>query len=258
MTTDAAGGQLGTSVGKALGLLAAFGGEGTTVPLSALAQRAGLPKSTAHRLLAVLESNGYVQRRGTGYCVGRRLFEIGNLIPDARPHSLRTAAMPYLSELYEVTHQTVHLAVLDGHEVIYLDKVHGHRSLDTPTWIGARLPASCTALGKAVLAFSDETTVRSALAKGLPRRTPYSISGHQLFADVLARARDEGVTTDNEESRIGLSCVAAPIIDPVTGYAGAAISLSGASVNLRRVRAPLRRAVEALAAALPKSAFPTL
>lgn len=244
---------LDTSVGKALKLLGAFEGPGGTVSLSALASRANLPKSTAHRLLAVLEASGYVQRRENGYCIGRRLFELGNLIPDARPRSLRSLAVPFLSELYEATHQTVHLAVLDGTEVVYLDKIYGHRSIDTPTCIGARVPATCTALGKAMLAYAPPHVLELVTRDGLPRRTPYSIVNQRVLMDALARTRDEGLSTDNEESRVGLSCVGVPVFDARSRQPIAAISVCGPSLQAPRVGQALRQAATALAAQLATS-----
>lgn len=255
---DARPRQTATSVAKALGLLDAFRDQSSTVPLTVLAARVGLPKSTAHRLLAVLEHEGFVVRQPSGYSLSRHVFELGNLIPDTRPRSLRTLAMPYLSELYETTHQTVHLAVLDGTEVLYLDKVYGHRSIETPTWVGARVAATCTALGKAILAYSDAQTLRSVLAGGLTALTPHSLTAPGMFLSALERSRAEHYATDNEESRLGLSCIAAPLIDPISGRAFAAISLSGPATNRRRMTEPLARAADALVAALSTSSNSTI
>lgn len=236
---------LDTSVGKALALLGAFDGRDSVVTLTTLAQRAGVPKSTAHRLLGVLDSNGYVCKRGGGYSVGRRLFELGSLASGSWPDNLRSAATPYLMELYETTHLTVHLAVLDRAEVLYLEKVFGHQSGATPTRVGGRVPATCTALGKAILAFSDDDVVRAVLSKGLRRLTPYSVVNPALFATSLARVKDTGISSAGEESLLGLNCIGAPLLD-ATGRAVAAISLSGPGPSMSRYELPLRRAADGL------------
>src|SRR5271165_2040970 len=120
--------KLRTSVGKAVAVLSAFQCTGgAMLGVSQVAERANLSKSTAHRILAVLVENGYVERRGARYQLGRAIFELGHLVPSCRPRK-RIPAMPFLIELWEYTHATVHLAILDGNDVLYLQKVHGPNS----------------------------------------------------------------------------------------------------------------------------------
>jgi IclR family transcriptional regulator, KDG regulon repressor len=229
-----------TSVSKALHLLDSFRYAGPSLGVSELARRAGVPKSTAFRLLAYLEEGGYVERAGKNYRLGWRLFELGNRVQHCRPRGLRDTAIPYLSELYVHTNHVVHLAVLEGSDVVYLEKIHGHQTLRTPTNVGGRVPAACTSLGKAILGFSDTDTIRRVLADGLAQRTPYSISEPGRFLKELTRVREDGIAFDREEAALGLTCVAAPIL--TDGRAIAAISVSGptarfnASTNAAHVR----------------------
>ena len=238
--------DLGTSIGKALALLEAFPDDVASVGVTELARRSGVAKATAFRLLAQLERRGYVERVGDGYALGRRLFELGNRVGPCRPRGLREVALPYLTEVYERTRRTVHLAVLDGSDVLYVEKlpVHGMR---TPTRVGARVAASCTALGKAQLALGDGGAVEDLLRAGLRPRTPYSIAAPGAFTAELARIRADGVAYDREEAALGLACVAVPIVrgERVLG----AVSVSGpASDELDGVTPWLRRAAAAVAA----------
>lgn len=212
------------AVNKALSLLDVFRGHGP-MGVSEIARRAHIAKSTAFRLLAHLEEAGFVERVGTDYRLGWRLFELGNGVRHCQPRGLRDVAAPYLGDLFARTQVVVQLAVLDGTDVMYLDKVYGPGSPKTPSIVGGRVPATCTALGKAILAFSDRETVEGVLRGGLIRRTRYSIAEPGRLAQQLRQVRVEGVAYDREESALGLVCVAAPIV--VNGRAEAAVSVSG-------------------------------
>jgi len=238
---------LSTSVGKALALLDALGSGAASLGVSELSRRADLPKSTAFRLLACLEEAGYVDRIGTEYCLGRRLFELGNQIAFCQPSGLRDAALPYLSELYERTHHTVHLAVLDGVDVLYLEKLYGHDPTKSPSHVGRRVPAACCGLGKAMLAFGSAKSVHEVIGRGLERRTPYTIADPKLFLDELKRVREDGVAYDREEVVLGLTCVAAPILK--NDVAVAAVSVSGPTSRYdpATMANPVRRAANAIA-----------
>lgn len=210
------------SVSKALMLLESLTAAGDPAGVSALARRTGMPKSTAFRLLAYLEESGFVERSGKAYQLGRRLFELGNRVDLCRPDGLRDIALPHLTDLHTRTGMVVHLGVLDGHDVVYLDKVHGLRTAAVSTTIGGRVPAACTALGKAILAFSDPVTVREVVENGLAPRTRFSVRQPGLMVQQLAETRRTALAHDREESQLGISCVAAPVL--VDGRAVAAVS----------------------------------
>jgi DNA-binding IclR family transcriptional regulator len=223
-----------TSAGKALALLDAFSGQLTVLGVTALAARAEIPKSTAHRLLTVLVGRGYVRRVGDRYCLTEHMFEIGNQVRSCRPSGIRDLATPYLGELFAQTRQTVHLAVLSGTDVLYLDKVAGRDAAPCPTSIGARRPAYATALGKALLAFADPRDVEANLRVPQRRFTAHTIVGPGRLERSLDRVRLAGISTDYEELRPGVNCVAAPILDPRTKRAVAAVSVCSISPSVER------------------------
>jgi len=236
-----------TAVRKALALLAAFRGTTRDVGLSELARRASLPKSTAYRLLADLESAGFVEREDTMYRLGLSLFELGARVSFNRPNGLRDIAMHDLSQLYVSTGLTVHLAVLSGSEIVYIERMQGARPTRILTIPGARRAASCTALGKAILAFSAPEDIKGVVDAGLVRKTSYSIVSPQRFLAELSSIRETGVAHEREESALGLVSVASPIV--VDGYAIAAVSLSGPTtgLNWRYAESRVRSAADNIA-----------
>lgn len=195
---------------RAVDLLTAFTeGPGSMLSLAEIARRTGLPKPTLHRLLAALDVLGLVEKTSSGYQLGIRLFELGEHVP--RKQKLREAALPFLQDLFEASHDTVHLAVLEGTDVVYLERIRGHKPINVASRVGGRLPAYCTGVGKALLAFNPEAALK-VLAMPLVPRTPYTITSHQVLAEELARIRASGLSYDREENSIGIVCVAAPIM----------------------------------------------
>ncbi len=214
------------SVTKALRLLDVFRSDGPVLGVSELARQAGVAKSTAFRLLALLEDAELVERDGRGYRLSWRLFELGTSVQRRWPSGLREIAAPWLTEVFvRAGGNVVHLAVLDGTDVLYLDKVSSPRSPRVPTAVGSRVPAGCTGLGKVILANSPGSLVRTVVESGLPRRTPYSITEPGRMVAELQRVRKAGVAVDREESSLGITCVAAPIITGANVIA--AVSVSG-------------------------------
>lgn len=243
-----------TSVGKALALLDVFAGPRAVLGVSELAERTGLPKSTAHRLLMVLLGHGYLRRRGDRFALADHVFELGQQTSFCRPNGLRELALPFMSELYAETRDTVHLAVLRGSEVLYLEKLFGHRAGPCPTKAGMRMPAYCTALGKAMLAYSDATTQESVMSIPIVRRTPYTISNPTQLSRSLQRVRSDGFATDLEESHVGITCLAVPLRDRA-GKVTAALSISSITPrgDIRRHAARLLRTGEEIASRLQPS-----
>ncbi|TYB41056.1 IclR family transcriptional regulator [Actinomadura chibensis] len=213
------------SVGKALALLGAFSPEDRSLGVSEVARRADMPKSTVYRLLAVLVDGGLITKSGTKYSPGPLLTELAALANRQDLRRLREAALPYLLDLYEHTHQTVHLAVLEGIHVRYVEKIYGHGQVGCPSRVGGHAPAASTALGKAILAFSDAETVASA-SRSLRPLTPYSIGTPRGLALELRAIRERRVSYDRQENTLGLTCVGAPVL----GWRGrvvAAVSVAG-------------------------------
>lgn len=214
-----------TSVKKALRLLDAFRDVGPVAGVSELARLTGFPKSTAFRLLNQLATSGFLERVGTDYSLSGYLFELGNCAPMCDAGGLRSIAGPYLGELFLHGRYVAHLAVLDGTDVLYLDKIQGRSEARVPTRVGARIPASCSALGKSMLPFGHRDAIERILHEGLSVRTRHSIAAPGLFVSELQQVVKHGVAFDREEAALGLTCVAAPVVH--RGVAVAAISLSG-------------------------------
>ncbi len=206
---------LGTSVGKALAVLDSFREGGVLLGVSQVAERAKIAKSTAHRLLSVLVERGYVERVDVRYRLGRAAFELGNMVAECRPRNLRSVAIPYMTDLHRRFDATVHLAVLDRTDVLYVEKIYGHRAVEVPSQIGGRVPALCTALGKAMLAFSSDDTQARVLSAPVPRLTVKTMTNATILHNAMGRARQTGVAYDNEGSSLGVLCVAAPILRPL-------------------------------------------
>lgn len=208
---------------KAVALLDCFGPGEPPCRLSELAVRAGLQKTTAHRLLADLVRLGLLEREGEGYRLGARLFELGSLVP--RRLDLRETALPFLQDLYAATAETVHLGVREGHSVVYLERIHGHDALPLPSRIGGHLPLTCTGIGKALLAFSSPALIDEVLSAPLARRTEHSITDPHRLRTMIEQCQASGLAYEEQESTLGVSCIAAPVFDG-SGQAAAALSVA--------------------------------
>lgn len=205
-------------------LLTAYRPDEVELSLAELARRTGLAKTTAHRLLRELSGWDLVERTPGGFRLGMRLFELGSQVP--RQRGLREAAAPFLADLFEATHETVHLAIPDGAEVVYVQKLESRGGPKVPSRVGGRLPAHCTGVGKAMLAFAPPDQVDAVVAAGLRRRAPRTVVAPGLLRQELADIRERGVALEHEESTVGITCVAAPILD-ADSRAVAAVSVTG-------------------------------
>jgi DNA-binding IclR family transcriptional regulator len=212
--------------------------------LAQIAARTGLPRSSAHRILEHLVKVHWLHRDELRYHLGLRIMELGTLA--AYQHQLRGAASAHLHELAHRTGHTVHLAVRDGAEIVYLDKVGGHRSLRVPSRVGGRAPATCTGAGKVLLAHAADSELDELMAHPLPRLTAASIGTERRLRRELAHIRDRGVAFDREESALGLTCVAAPVGTP--GSPVAAVSVCGpvGRLNPERMVATVHRTAQAV------------
>lgn len=226
-------------LGRVVTVLEAFGEERDVLSLAELTEATGLPRSTAYRFAEQLVSVGWLERVLEGYRVGLRMFELGGMAPQVA--RLRQNAAPWLLQAHTQSQLTLHLGVLEGTEVVYLDKVPAS-SAQLPTRLGGRSPAHHTALGKAMLAFEDDTRIDEFIDKGLTKATRATIATEDALRTALIRIRETGIATNQEEAIPGLTCVAAPVRG--AGRAIAAISASGpvASFNLRRNAAIVKNA----------------
>ncbi|MFC8868776.1 IclR family transcriptional regulator [Streptomyces sp. NPDC057148] len=223
---------------KAARVLSAFQTGQPRLTLTEVVQRSGLPRSSAHRILDQLVRQRWLEREGRDYRLGMGMLELGALA--SHHNRLRRAALPHLHALHESTGHLVHLAVLDGTEVVYLERIGGSLDSGVPSRVGGRQPAYCTAAGKAILAFSDDAVVEPVIRQGLRPRTPRTITWPEAFRSELAMVRERGVAFDCEEGFQGVFCVAAPLRG--AGRAVASISVCGNGVHreLERIAPAVR------------------
>jgi DNA-binding IclR family transcriptional regulator len=218
-------------------VLDAFDGPGR-LNLAQIVRRTGLPRSSAHRMLERLVALRWLRRNGRDYELGMRLVELGSLA--VHQDRLHRAAMPLLHDLHRATGLVVHLAILDGSDVVYLEKIGDQMMAAIPTRVGGRQPAHCAAVGKAMLAYREDTDQADVIDLGT-RKTRYSISTPAQLSAELASVAARGVAFDREESVPGFGCVAAPIGAP--GEAVAAVSVCGPMNRMmfdQRLAAPVR------------------
>ena len=243
-----------TSVlGKVMLVLEAFAADDFGVSFSELQVRTGLPKATLHRVAGDLVEARLLTRIDGEYHLGSHLFELGMRASVER--TLLEVATPFLEDLYERTHETVHLGLREGPEVVYVAKVGGHRQVRSPSRIGGRMPVHATAIGKALLAWAAEEERIKVLTGPLERRTPRTVTAPGRLRQQLDRVREEGVAFEYEEGAPGLVCVAAPVLDardrPI-----AAISVAGGATRFRPAdhAGSVRAAAAGIAATLARRA----
>jgi DNA-binding IclR family transcriptional regulator len=241
-----------TSVDNALRLLMLFR-EQSRVRLSDASEHLGVAHSTAHRLLAMLAYHGFVrqERDSRAYVAGPALVEIG--LAAVRQMDIRLHARPVLEKLAGDLAETVHLAVLEGATVRYLDAVESSRALRVAARTGSALPANCTASGKAMLAELADTEVAALFpdADHLPGLTDRSLTRLDDLTGELRRVRERGFARNSEESEDGVASVAVAVLGPLDKPV-AALVVSAPITRLdaqraRKIAFELRSAADRLA-----------
>jgi len=236
-------------IDRAAQILDCFGFDHQELSVSEIGAKTGLHRSTAHRILMALEYNDLIKQDPdtSKYHLGIKLFKLGHQAVSQL--NLREICRPFLSRLMNDTRETIHLAVLDDDQVLYLDKVEGPHALRMPSRVGRHIPTYCTSLGKAMLSCLDDQEIKGILRrqtlKPLTKNTVKNID--QLLAD-LRSVRKRGYAVDNEEIEIGLRCVGAPLRDYTGGMVGA-ISVAAPSARLSEKNTPvIGRIILAIAA----------
>jgi len=226
------GAPLLSSVHNALRVLDCFSATERELGVSELARRLAMGKSTVHRLCTTLAAGGLLEHNPvTGrYRLGLRLYELGALV--GAHMDLHEAAGPSLLELRNRTGETAQVAVLDGREVVYVERLESSHTVRLFGRVGHRNSAHCTATGKVLLAHLPEAEL-DALLDGwvLPARTPYTITEHAALREALAEVRRRGWGENANEVEMGVASVAAPVRD-VTGAVVAALSVAGPAMRL--------------------------
>lgn len=199
------------SVIKALDLLEILDKE-KELGISELSEVLGWDKSTVHRLISTLKLKGYVTQSSITqkYSNSFKLFEMGNNVVEKL--GLRRQAQPFLEELLSKTHETVNLAIRDEKYILYIDKIESPATIKVDLSIGKKLPIYCTGLGKAMLAFMEESEVRELLKDEVFHPyTEKTVKNFPQLLEQLSEIRSQGYSIDDEEYVAGLKCIAAPI-----------------------------------------------
>lgn len=216
-------------IAKAVDLLESLAGERSGLGVSELARRAGINKSTAFRVLGSLERDGLVDRIGTGYRIGGVVRRLARNAVLPNPEIVRDALVPFVADLFVLTGQTVHVAVLDGAEVVYLTKLFGHRQAPTRPCPDDRFPAHGVAIGKALLAYEQVSSI-GVEAAPLTAFTARTTTEPAALHAQLKGIRSAGIAFDADEARVGVSAVAVPLRGP-DGAVVAALSITHASTD---------------------------
>jgi DNA-binding IclR family transcriptional regulator len=222
-----------SSVTSAVRLMKAFSEDEVEIGISALAKRLGIAKSSAHRLATTLLAEGMLEQdRDSGrYRLGVALFRLGALV--RRRMEVSNEARPYLYALRETINESVHLAILDGVEIMYVYNLESTHAIRSRSDLGVRKSAHSTAEGQAILAFQPQEEIDRILAAGLAAHTPKTVTSPERFLKALAAVRQRGCAIEDEESEIGMVCVAAPIRDD-SGAVVAALGLAGPVTRLSK------------------------
>lgn len=240
---------------RALAILDMLSTEGPDLSLGEISEKLELHKSTAHRLIMVLERHKLIERNSFNgrYRLGLKLFELGTKAVSQL--DLRERARPFLDRLVLETSETVHLGILDDSEVVYLDKVEPARSVRMSSSVGRRNPAYCTAMGKAMMAYLPEAQVEVIVRKHALRAvTANTITSFLELKKELSAIRERGYAIDNEEIEEGVRCVGC-VVRNFSGEPVAAISVSGPAFRVTKEKvkglsAPVIAAAHALSVEL--------
>lgn len=194
-------------------ILDSFDGRCDRLTLEDVARRTELPRSTTHRIVDQLVRLSWLERTSAGYALGQR--PLGFTDHGGSYADLREVAAPLLHELHMKTGLVVHLAILDGANVYYLDKVGGRSAGKVPSRVGGRVPAHSTALGKSMLAWLEPEEVESRIGGAFGRLTGHTIGDFSTLHQEFNRIRQRnGLTFEYEECCPGIRCVSAAVRGP--------------------------------------------
>ena len=222
-----------SSVTTAIHLMKAFSEHDAELGISALSKRLGVSKSTVHRLATTLKAEGLLEQNPETehYRLGIALFTLGALV--RRRMDISSEAKPLLLELRRLTNENVHLAILDNGQAVYIHDLVSTQAVRLRPHLGLSKPACCSAEGLAILAFKDDATIDQVLAGDLPQRTPRTIADPVQIRQRLRRIAAQGYAIEDEESEIGMRCLAAPVRS-ADGDVVAAVGVAGPSQRLSR------------------------
>jgi DNA-binding IclR family transcriptional regulator len=232
------------AVERALAMLEAIAQEPEGLSNAAISRKLQIPKSSASYILRTLENQSYLNRDvATGkYRVGLKILSLSRGALSGL--DVREVALPIMRHLMEKTNLTCHLAILDGPEAVYIEKVEPQGFIKMDTWVGRRMRVHATSVGKALAAHISQERLEKILAdRGMEKRTAKTITSAPKLLKELEKVRSQGYAVDDEENNIGARCVGAPIFNQ-SGAIEASLGLSGTTQHVNAQSMP--RIVEAL------------
>lgn len=216
-------------------MLATFDRERQSQNLSQIASRAGLALSTTHRIATELAGWGALQRGDDGaWHVGLRLWEIASVCP--RSQILREVALPFMQDLYEATHENIQLAVREGTELVFVERIAGHRSVELITMVGSRFPLAATGMGRVLLAHAPVDIQQAVLELPLQAWTPHTVTDPAALRSQLDRIRREQFCVSDRQLSESTVAVAAPVRIGLTGPVNAVLGIVVAARSAGRAR----------------------
>ncbi|MGA8763780.1 MAG: IclR family transcriptional regulator [Candidatus Sulfotelmatobacter sp.] len=215
------------AVERALAMLEAVAQESEGLSNAAISRKLQIPKSSASYILRTLEKQGYLARDPDSgkYRVGLKILSLSRGALSGL--DVREVALPIMRHLMEKTHLTCHLAILDGSDAVYIEKVEAQGFIRMDTWVGRRMRVHTTSVGKALAAYIPEERLEKILAeRGMEKRTAKTITTIPRLLKDLEKVRQQGYAVDDEENNIGARCLGAPVFNQ-DGAIEASIGLSG-------------------------------
>ncbi|MCG7336258.1 IclR family transcriptional regulator [Sporosarcina sp. ACRSM] len=227
------GKQTFSSIENALRILKAFSMDSPELRVTDLAEELNLAKSTVHRLLTTMAGEGFVFKdpRSSAYSLGVSVLSLTNIV-HSQLHILEDAT-PLLNMLTEKTRESSHIAILEGNEVIYLQKIESEYTSRITTHIGRRNPVHCTGSGQAILAFEKEGVIDQLLAKPLQRFTENTITDADKLRKRLHEVKQLGYVVNSEEFEKEIIAIGAPIFNEKEEVI-ASVNITGPVVRLEK------------------------
>lgn len=219
------------SIDRAVAILECFSENKSELKLSEIASMLDLNKSTVHGILNTLKHHGFIDQDEVTqkYRLGIRFIGYGDLVVNSI--NITNIAVPVLEKLCHKVEETVNIAMLDGLDVVFIEKKECNKSIKTSTKIGSRLPAYYTADGRIILSYLEKEKIKELLPRTIKQLTTNTITDKQFLMEKLYETKHRGYAVDHEEVVKGLICIAAPIFDHM-GEVKYSISITGPSVRM--------------------------
>ncbi|OZM83353.1 IclR family transcriptional regulator [Pseudonocardia sp. MH-G8] len=242
-----------TVLTRALRVLDAFTPARSALTLSEIARQTGMPVSTVHRLLAGLVAWGALERGDDGrYRVGLRLWEVGALAP--RGQGLREHALPFLEDLSQITRENVQLAVREGTELVFVERIAGTGAVPVLSRVGSRFALTATGVGLVLLAHAPREVQEEVLSGPIERFTPRTVVDPARLRRMLAGVRTSGFAVSDRQVTMDALSVAAPVHDGRAVVAAVSLVVRHGSASAHALAPLLRTSARAISRALAQPA----